>query len=159
MAGKVLRVLARGMASAPIHSAHARGMARFVGRVDDFDLGTPYEATDDAGMKVPGIMPARVCSPEPTIFAQDADPSEFTEQLLHLRELVLWPFDAETARMAGVPFDPTYGGEYVKGADGKLVSVDHRDALAALKAASPAPSPAPVPSLKYASALSAEEKK
>lgn len=143
MAGKVLRVLARGTASAPIHSAHARGMARFVGRFDDFELGTPFVAVDDNGIKTPSIMPARVCSAVPTEFAQDADPTEFTEQLLHLRQGDLWPADEATARMAGVPFDPEFGGEYVK--DGSaLVNVAHRDALKALAKASPA---APKPAL------------
>lgn len=138
MAGKVLRVLARGTASAPIHSAHARGMSRFVGRVDDLELGTPFVAVDENGIKTPGIMPARVCSPVPTEFSQDADYSEFTEQLLHLRQGDLWPADEATARMAGVPFDPMFGGEYVKDGAG-LVNVAHR---AALKALAPAAKPA-----------------
>lgn len=138
MAEKTLRVLARGTASAPIHSAHARGMARFVGRVDDLTLGTPYVSVDETGIKTPGIMPARVCSPEPTSFVQSDDPSEFTEQILHLRQGDLWPADEATARMAGVAFDPLFGGEYVRGADGKLVNVAHRDALAAMSPATPA---------------------
>jgi len=155
MADNVLRVLARGTASAPIHSAHARGMSRFVGRFDDYDLGTPFVATDERGIKTSGIMPARVCSAEPTTFAQSADRSEFTEQLLHLRQGALWPFDEATARMAGVAFDPNYGGEYVKGADGKLVNVAHRDALAARKAEADAANAAAAPTKTKTSAPSA----
>lgn len=136
--GKQLRVLARGTASAPIHSAHAQGVARFVGRVDDLELGTPFKG---------GVMPARVCSPEPTVFDQDDDWSEFTEQIRHLRQGDLWPFDEATARMAGVSFDATYGGEYVKGAEGKLENVAHKKAraeLATSKAVVDSPkSPAP----------------
>lgn len=154
MPGKTLRVLARGSASAPIHSAHARGMARFVGRIDDFDLGTPYMAVGDDGLKVPSVMPARVCSPEPTTFAQDADPAEFTEQLLHVRQGDLWPFDEATARMCGVKFDPTFDGEYVKDGD-KLVNVAHRDALKALAASKSDAKPAP----KTNAPPSGEEKK
>ncbi len=135
MAGKMLRVLARGTASAPIHSAHAQGMSRFVGRIDDFDLGTPYIAVDDNGLKTAAVMPARVCSPDPTSFDQAVDASEFTEQLRHLRQGDLWPFDEDTARMAGVAFDPSYGGEYAQDG-GKLVNVAHRDALAAKSAGS-----------------------
>ncbi len=145
MAGNVLRVLARGTASAPIHSAHARGMARFVGRIDDFDLGTPFVAIDDSGHKTASVMPARVCSPEPTSFVQDDDRAEFTEQLLHLRQGDLWPFDAESARMAGVPFDPKFGGEYVKDG-GALVNVAHREALAAKSKASAKPALVNIPS-------------
>ncbi len=144
MPGKTLRVLARGAASAPIHSAHARGMARFVGRIDDYELGTPFTVTDENGKKSQSIMPARVCSAEPTTFNQDDDSSEFTEQLIHLRQGDLWPFDAETARMAGVTFDPKYGGEYEK--DGpKLINVAHRDALKALAKAEPVAAAAPAP--------------
>ena len=139
MAGKMIRVLARGDLLAPIHGAHARGMSRFVGRFDDLDtFGTPFTAVDETGQKTASVMPARVCSAEPTVFKQDDDSTEFAEQMLHLRYGDLWPFDADSARMSGVPFDPNYGGEYVKGSDGNLVNVAHRDALAALSPAKPA---------------------
>ena len=138
MAGKILRVLARGTASVPVHGAHARGQSRFVGRVHDFDLGTPFVATDELGAKSAGVMPALVCSPEPHVVRQDDDPSEFSEQMLHLRYGDLWPFDEETAIAAGVPFDPDYGGEYatVCGGD-ELVNVAHQEALASVAKAAP----------------------
>jgi hypothetical protein len=158
MAGKQLRVLARGTASVPVHSAHARGQSRFIGRVNDFDLGTAYTITDETGMKSPGVMPARVCVPEPTVISQDDDPTEFTEQMLHLRYGDLWPFDEETARMSGVEFDPTYGGEYAEGPDGKLVNVAHRDALEALSAPAVTPA-APKPALVTPATVSTSESK
>ena len=34
------------------------------------------------------------------------------EYLRHLRDGDLWPADAETARIAGVPFDAAFGGEH-----------------------------------------------
>lgn len=153
MAGKTLRVLARGTASVPVHGAHARGQSKFVGRFDDFDLGTPFIAIDETGMKTPSVMPARVCSAEPTVFDQDDDYNEFTEQLLHLRYGDLWPFDEATARMAGVPFDPSFGGEYAKEGKG-LVNVAHRDALKAIAKTKPA-----LVTLPAASAPNAEESK
>ncbi len=133
MAGKVLSVLARGTASVPLHSAHARGIARFVGRVDDVELGTPFVSVDETGQKTQAVMPARVCSADPTVFARDNDSQEFAELLKALAEGDLWPFDEASARIAGVAFDPTYGGEYELTGGGKLVNVAHRDALAALK--------------------------
>ena len=143
MAGKTIRVLARGDLLAPVHGLHARGLSRFVGRVDDFhNFGTPFTYKDESGQDVRAVAPARICVAEPHVFRQDDDETEFTEQLLHLRHGVLWPFDEATARMAGVAFDPTYGGEYTKSVDGKLVNVAHDKALAALKK-STAPADAP----------------
>lgn len=128
MAGETIRVLARGTACAALHSAHRNGSPRFVGRRDDYELGTPCVLYDESGHPYRGVMPARVAIAEPTEFVRDLDIIEFNEQLLHLRGGDLWPFDQETADLAKVPFDPDYGGEYAKGADGKLVNVAYEKA-------------------------------
>ena len=105
MAGKVLRVLARGSAMVPdfmraSRIAHDQPHA-FVGREWDGSLG------DGVGTSG-GWVPLR----EPTVIEQSAHPAAFNEFLLVLRNGDLWPADEATARMAGVRFDHDFGGEY-----------------------------------------------
>ena len=126
--GKQLRVLARGAAMVPVHSAHAAGQRRFVGRVYDESLGRPYTFRDDRNLAQTGIAGVYVASAEPTVLDQDVLGQEWFEYFHAVAQGDLWPADQATAAMCGVPFDPSFGGEYVRGAGG-LVNVAHDAAI------------------------------
>jgi hypothetical protein len=105
MAGKTIRVLARGSAMVPDYgaaSAIVHGQShRFVGREWDESLG---DGEHIAG----GWRPLT----EPTEIAQGPNRAAFAEIVLAIRAGDLWPADVATARLAGCEFDPHFGGEY-----------------------------------------------
>ena len=105
MAGKTLRVLARGRAMVPDFAHFARvahdSTVRFIGREWDASLG---DGTTTSG----GWRPLK----EPTEISQDANRQAFNEYIHVLRTGGLWPADEATARMASCKFDASFGGEY-----------------------------------------------
>lgn len=105
MMNRKLRVLARGTAMVFDYERHESGVRRFVGRKHDPSLG--YAFKDDAGnlVKTGGWPPSH--SPA----SPDSVPYR-AEYLQALKDGDLWPADKETADYCGVPFDPTFGGEY-----------------------------------------------
>src|SRR4051794_32122943 len=86
-----LKVLARG--TAMVHAHHREGVREYVGRTYDPALGA-------AGGWPPSSTPVEI----PMV-------GEF---ILAPRDGDLWAADEATAKVAGVPFDPKYGGEYVQ---------------------------------------------
>lgn len=130
----VLRVYARGEAMVCDHERldHPTMPTRgFVGRVFDRELA---DETNSGGWRPildPHEVPVRA------------------EYLMALLDKDLWPADEETAKRAGVPFDPTFGGEieevrvYLeeRKAAKELAAKTKTDAesAAALKASQPAP--------------------
>lgn len=105
MPGKVLRVLARGDAMVPVHSAHARGMSRFVGRVWDATAGDGV-FTSGGHRRVREIVEIQQFE---GIGRSNMD---FNEHLKAVRDGDLWAADEATARLCGVKFDSKFGGEY-----------------------------------------------
>ena len=107
MAGKTIRVLARGSAMVPDYgaaSAIVHGQShRFIGREWD-------ESLADGEHVAGGWRPLK----EPTVIRQDANRAAFAEFIHALRSGDLWPADVDTARIAGCEFDPNFGGEYAE---------------------------------------------
>ena len=99
-----LRVLARGHLLVMQHEMAGASPRRFIGR------------TPRARENPPGSHPLLEAATEwhalnePTELT--TDPQYVAEYLREIRERALWPADEATAKAAGVPFDPTFGGEY-----------------------------------------------
>lgn len=100
-----LRVLARGAAMVFDLERHDAGVRRFVGRKHDTSMGYAYR--DEFGNeKKSGGWPASHGPAHPDEVPYRA------EYVQALKDGDLWPADEETARAAGVKFDPKFGGEH-----------------------------------------------
>lgn len=109
MIGKKLRVLARGTAMVFDLERHEAGVRRFIGRKHDRTLGAVFVERDHTGVDNQhrqGGWPASHHPREPDEVPYRA------EYLFAIRDGDLWPADKATADICGVPFDPTFGGDY-----------------------------------------------
>jgi hypothetical protein len=112
MANRTLRVLARGVAKVPDYAAHAAGATtRFIGWQHDPSGGHEYSVVE-GGVSETRKSGHHEAKDEPTVLTFALSDGLFGEYLRCLRDGDLWPADAATAALAGVPFDPTFGGEY-----------------------------------------------
>lgn len=112
-----LRVLARGDARVLYPQQHINGFLRYVGR--ETILANKVEDLP-AGCTCVHIQANEFLEPGQKGLPHSAHPkkAEATEVpmdgyfLKALRRGDLWAADRPTADIAGVPFDPTFGGEY-----------------------------------------------
>lgn len=107
-----LRVLPRGTAMVPDYERHAT-IRRFHGWKHTKEIGDEVEVKKDlrtgevAKVRPDGFVKQLAKSQEHVI-----DVPHTVEYLRHLRDGDLWPADQETAKLAGVAFDPLFGGEH-----------------------------------------------
>ena len=103
-----LRFLTRGNGLTPDYDAQARGIRRFHGWKHDPTKGPRFKDSITGEQKAHGGFEKQV---RQIVEIPISNPHR-NEYIRHLREGSLWPADSETAQLAGVPFDPTYGGEH-----------------------------------------------
>lgn len=97
-----LRLRARGTALCPHFEAHESGTRRFIGRRYDRTLGFDEKDPLTGNVTKTGGFPS----------TGKVEEVPYRGEYIHaLRDGDVWPADEETARVAGVPFDPTFGGE------------------------------------------------
>ena len=97
-----LRLRARGAVLCAHYQAHANGTRRFVGRRMDRTLGHD-EVNPETGQTVKtGGWPST---------GEAEDVPYCAEYVFAVRDGDVWAADEATAKICGVPFDPTFGGE------------------------------------------------
>lgn len=141
-----LRVLSRGTAQVQDYLAlEETGTNRFHGWRFDASLGPEFEDTITKQKLRHGGRRKLVDH----VIEIPADSKHRQEYILHLRLGDLWPADVETARAAGVPFEPHFMGEHPATSEkhgldrAKLVT--HLKALGVDVQEEPAPAPATEP--------------
>jgi hypothetical protein len=81
---------------------------RYHGCKIDGNIGPDVKELDDKGKET-----GRVLKQGAVVWHSDVfELPNRGEYLRHLRDKDLWPADEATASLAGVPFDPKYGGEH-----------------------------------------------
>jgi hypothetical protein len=139
-----LRFLARGTGMTPDYESQRAGVRRFHGYKHDPKLGPKYEVRDERGVPTGAIANhgAFVKQLGEVVEVPWHSPHK-AEYLRHLRAGDLWAADEFTAQQAGVPFDPSFGGEH--GDDWKAAQAA---ALAEERAIADKPLPQPAPAAK-----------
>lgn len=107
---KMLRFLARGTALVPHYEAQEAGQRRFHGWKHDATQGPSYIDPETKQSRNHGAFTKRVGIEN--VIAVPTTSRFRSEYVRHLREGDLWPADEFTAQQAGVPFDPSFGGEH-----------------------------------------------
>jgi hypothetical protein len=97
---KKLRFYARGESMVCNIEYLERGIRKFIGRRHDPLIGDPFNDPETGvAIHTGGFVPLH-------------EPEEVPYRAEYVRECkagCLWPADAETAALCGVPFDPTFG--------------------------------------------------
>lgn len=96
-----LRLRAKGDLLCADYDAFESGTKRFIGRKHDPSIGHEFR-DEDGTIKRTGGWPST---------GEHQEVHFRAEYLQAVREGDVWPADEETARICGVTFDPTFGGE------------------------------------------------
>ena len=131
-----LRFRARGDKLVTDYGAMEDGVRRFVGRTLNPHIGPEFQDKSS-----PGKPMRRHAVFEPNVEADEIafNHSHLAHYAEECRAGSIWAADEETARLCGVTFDPTFGGE---------LAAEQAQRAARLAASQPKPAAAPVPALQ-----------
>lgn len=108
-----LRFLAKGAGMTPNYAAQAGGIRCFHGYKFDSTLGPKVAMRDEFGRSTAEVRNhGAFVKSLGEIVTVDFFDQHRGEYIRHLRDGDLWPADEYTAQLAGVAFDPKFGGEH-----------------------------------------------
>lgn len=148
MSNDKLRVLPRGTARVQNYGALlGAGVNHFHGWTLDRTIGKPFNDPDTKQPRRHAVYLKNLGIE--SVVEISLEDEHLGEYIKHLRDGDLWPADAASAAIAGVKFDPSFGGEH--GAEEKAAQTEQIEALKKKHGEEKAPEPpraarAPVPS-------------